>query len=181
MTNRFSSICRMVLLTLLFVEISACDDEPSKKPFLLRSIAFGEDEAMPKTYTCGAGESPPLSFSQVPEEVQSLAIIVEDIDRISGPYTHWTLWNLPRRSVLVQDFETYPVEGATLGTADDGKTLGWLAPCPPEGETHRISFHAYGLDTTLDLPEGANSTLVQKTVDAHIIAEASLTAKAVGR
>jgi Raf kinase inhibitor-like YbhB/YbcL family protein len=169
----------VVVVSAVFLLI-ACDDE---KPmtFIMRSSAFGEKEAMPSDFACGEGISPPLSFSQIPSEVQSLTVVAEDLDRISGTYTHWMIWNLPKRVMLTQDIENWPVEGAVMGTADDGKTVGYLAPCPPKGEIHRIVFRAYGLDGPLDLEEGALRSEFNDAVKNHIVAEASLTAEAVGK
>lgn len=159
---------------------TACEDEPSRKEFGIRSAAFGEMEVMPNTYTCGSGISPPLTFSRVPEEVKSLVVLLEDPDRISGTYTHWMVWGLPPRVVLPADIAAYPVDGAVMGTADDDETVGYLALCPPENETHRAVFRALGLDKTLHLEEGATRSQLDNALSGHIIAEARLTAKAAG-
>jgi Raf kinase inhibitor-like YbhB/YbcL family protein len=164
---------------LFLLLLGACDETP-REEFEMRSGAFSEKEAMPKAYACGAGISPPLTFSGVPEEVKSLVVLLEDPDRVSGTYTHWMVWGLPPKVVLPADIETYPVEGAVMGTADDGKTVGYLAPCPPKGEIHRAVFRALGLDEMLDLEEGADRSRLDDALSGHIIAEAQLTAEAVG-
>jgi Raf kinase inhibitor-like YbhB/YbcL family protein len=173
---------RVTAVFLLFTAAApACDEDDSRKVFIVRSSAFGEKETMPNAYACGSGVSPPIFFSQVPEEVKSLVLILEDPERISGTYTHWMIWGLARMVILPQDIESTPVKGAVMGTADDKSTVGYLAPCPPDNETHNVVFRALGLDKDLDLEEGASRAQLDKAVKGHIIAEAELTAKAVGR
>ena len=164
---------------LLLLLVCACDETP-REAFEMRSGAFGEKEVMPKAFTCGAGISPPLTFSKIPDDVKSLVVLLEDPERISGNYTHWMVWGLPPKVVLPSDIDTYPVDGAIMGTADDGKTVGYLAPCPPEGEVHEVVFRALGLDEMLSLEEGADRAQLDAALEGHVIAEARLNAKAVG-
>jgi hypothetical protein len=113
--------------------------------------------------------------------VKSLVVVVEDPDRVSGTYTHWMIWGLPPKIVIPEDIDTYPVEGAVMGTADDEKTVGYLKVCPPEGEVHRVVFSAFGLDEPLSLEEGGSRKQLDAAMAGHIIAKAVLTAKAVGK
>jgi Raf kinase inhibitor-like YbhB/YbcL family protein len=159
---------------------SACEDD-KLIPFVIGSSAFSENEAMPNVFTCGDGISPPLSFSEIPDEVESLVVVAEDLDRISGIYTQWMIWNLPPKVMVTEDVNGFPIEGAVMGTADDSKTVGYLAPCPSKGDIHRIVFRAYGLDRPIDLKEGANRAQFDAAVRKHRIAEAALTAEAVGK
>ena len=168
------------LLYVLLLCVAACDDAQDRGTFIIRSGAFGENEALSNKYACGSGISPPLTFSQIPQGVKSLVVILEDPDRISGTYTHWMLWGLPSAVVLPADIETYPIDGAVSGTADDGKTVGYLGPCPPKGETHRAVFIALGLDEAPSLARGADRAALDRATAGHIIAEARLTGKAVG-
>ncbi len=173
------NLAMFAFLIALLCGAAACD-EAERKEFIMRSDAFGEQEALPDKFACGSGISPPLTFSRVPEEVKSLVVILEDPDRISGTYTHWMVWGLPRAVVLPADFDAEDVDGAVMGKADDGKTVGYEAPCPPKGETHRAQFIALGLDKMLSLEEGANRAALNRAVAGHIIAEARLTGMAVG-
>ncbi len=175
---KHSSLTAVASLTLLL--FAGCDDDADVREFVIRSPAFGEKEAMPSKYACGAGISPPISFSLIPDKVESIVLIAEDKDRISGVYTHWIMWNLPSRIMIHENISDYPIDEAILGTADDEKTVGYLAPCPPKGETHKIVFKAYGLDTHINLEEGASREQLNKTIQNHIVAKASLTALAIG-
>ncbi len=181
MKKHLTASQRSALVAVLIACLHFGCDEDEIKTFVIRSSAFGEKETMPSQFACGAGISPPLSFSRVPSEVKGLAVIAEDLDRLSGAYTQWMMWNLPSKVMITEDVESFPIEDAVMGTADDGKTVGYLAPCPPKGEAHRIVFRAYGLDAPLGLGEGATRATFDDRVNKHKIAEASLTAKAVGK
>lgn len=67
--------------------------------FFLTSTAFSNEGHIPRKYTRdGAGAqvdiSPPLEWYNVPEETETLAIIVEDVDAPDPddpivPFVHW--------------------------------------------------------------------------------------------
>ena len=53
--------------------------------------------------------------------------------------------------------------------ADDGKTVGYLAPCPPAGNPHRYVFKAFALDTGISLEAGAAREQLEEKMDGHIL------------
>jgi Raf kinase inhibitor-like YbhB/YbcL family protein len=60
------------------------------------SDAFNENGFIPPRYTCdGEDVNPALNFDHIPEEAQSLAIIVDDPDAPAGTWVHWVIWNIP--------------------------------------------------------------------------------------
>ena len=67
----------------------------------ISSAAFAHGGSIPKRYTCdGADVSPPLAWSGVPTNAQSLALIVEDPDAPDpkapkNTWIHWILYNIP--------------------------------------------------------------------------------------
>src|SRR5438093_1568148 len=62
----------------------------------VRSAAFAAGQLIPKKYTCdGVNASPPLSWSGVPKQARTLALIVNDPDAPAGDWVHWVLYNLP--------------------------------------------------------------------------------------
>ena len=69
--------------------------------FELRSSHFTDLGQMPSTYTCeGQDVSPQLSWSNVPADTKSLALIVDDPDAPdpAAPkmmWVHWVLYDLP--------------------------------------------------------------------------------------
>jgi Raf kinase inhibitor-like YbhB/YbcL family protein len=58
--------------------------------FALETSAFGHVQAILGRHTCdGEDLSPPLSWTNLPDETRSLALIVDDPDASSGVFTHW--------------------------------------------------------------------------------------------
>jgi Raf kinase inhibitor-like YbhB/YbcL family protein len=145
----------------------------------LRSSAFGEGERIPSDFTCeGADMSPPLAWSGVPENAQSLAIIVEDPDASMKDWTHWLIYDLPvslsqlpAGIIAGQDF----FGGGSQGR-NDFKQLGYGGPCPPSGE-HRYLFKIYALDAMLQLKPGASKQELLRAMQGHILAEGALTGR----
>jgi Raf kinase inhibitor-like YbhB/YbcL family protein len=136
------------------------------------SKAFPRNGSMPGKYSCdGENVSPPLTFSGIPEQAQSLALIMEDPDAPGGVFTHWVLWNLPPDIGGLP--EDYQASGAVQsGSNSFGKT-GYGGPCPPDG-THRYFFKVYALDTTLDLDSGADKDAVLGAMSNHGLTEGQL-------
>ena len=62
----------------------------------LKSSVFSEGGNIPAEYTCdGKDMSPPLAWSGVPQNAQSLAIIADDPDAPIGDWVHWVVYDLP--------------------------------------------------------------------------------------
>lgn len=148
---------------------------------IITSTAFASGEYIPAKYTCdGENINPPLTFSKVPKNAQSLALIVEDPDAPSGIFTHWVLYNIP--PATIQILENEAPRGSALGMTDFGKTE-YGGPCPPaspqahRGEssgTHRYFFKLFALDTMLNLPPRALKKDVEEAMKNHILESATL-------
>lgn len=145
-------------------------------PLEISSDAFEDQGQIPPRHGLCPDQtnlSPPLSWSNVPPDAQSLALICMDTD---ADFVHWVIYN-------VQATATGLSEGVpSLGELDDGALqgpndygeMGYGGPCPPPGETHTYVFTLYALDTTLDLPAGTDAQVVLQAAQQHIIAEAAL-------
>lgn len=145
----------------------------------LESTAFSNGELIPVLYSVdGAGISPPLRISDVPDGTRSLALVVEDPDiprtrRPSGMFDHWTVWNLPADLLELATGATPPGE---VGLSSYG-THDFVAPAPPAGGgEHRYYFYLYALDTKLDLlpSETTTKTDLYTAMTGHVVAVASL-------
>lgn len=137
----------------------------------ITSTVFENNKRIPSKYTCdGENINPPLTFSQVPKEAQSLVLIVDDPDAPSKTWAHWVLYNIP--SSTLQVLENQTPEGAVEGTTDFGEKR-YGGPCPPSG-THRYFFKLYALDTTLDLEGGATKEQVEERMKDHVIDQVQL-------
>lgn len=132
----------------------------------LASAAFSENQMIPQKYTCdGDNLSPPLTISEIPENTQSLVLIMDDPDAPSRTFVHWTMWNIdpstreiPERSVP---------SGAVQGLTDFG-SKGYGGPCPPSG-THRYIFKLYALDEKLSLSENSHREDVEREMADHVL------------
>ena len=146
----------------------------------LSSKVFNEGGIIPLKYTCeGDDVAPPLEWGGVPENAQSLVLIVDDPDAPDPEapkmtWVHWVVYNLPA------DVRGLP-EGATaemlpVGTEqglNDWQNIGYGGPCPPIGR-HRYFFKLYVLDTVLENLNAPTKAAVETAMQGHVIAQAEL-------
>jgi hypothetical protein len=143
----------------------------------LRSPAFPDRGQIPGQYTCdGANTSPPLQWSHVPAGTQSLALIMEDPDAPdpkapTHTFVHWVIYNLPPSPESLAEDRPVPV-GARQG-ANDGKTIGYIGPCPPIGR-HRYFFKLYALDTMLGDLSTPTKRALEAAIREHVLEHAEL-------
>ncbi len=179
---------RLLLLVVLFSTKSLLPlSSKHKEPTLLKeggmtiailSPDFKEGERIPTKYTCeGQDVSPPLTWSQIPPEAKTLALIVDDPDAPIGVFTHWVIFNLPPDSQGLPEAvatEKQLSSGALQGKNDFGK-IGYGGPCPPPGSPHRYQFTLYALDGRLDLAAGVAKKQVLEAIKGHVVAQGQLT------
>lgn len=138
----------------------------------ITSPSFSDSTPIPAQFTCdGKDLSPQLELRDVPEDTQSLTLIVHDPDAPSGNWVHWLLWNISPDVKEIPE-GTVPA-GVIQGTTSSGST-GYHGPCPPSG-THRYIFDLYALDTALNLPSTATDVELKAAMSDHIITQATLT------
>ena len=143
---------------------------------VITSPAFKEGAPIPRRHTCdGDDVSPPLSWTGVPAEAASLALISDDPDAPMGTWSHWVIYSIPPGETGLP--ESVPPErsissGAKQGT-NDFRKIGYGGPCPPSG-THRYFFKLYALDAKLKLDPGATKAQLENAMKGHIIAQAQL-------
>jgi len=150
-----------------------------KMEIKITSSAFNEGELIPKKYTCdNANVSPPLEWSGVPQNANSLALICDDPDAPMGTWVHWVIYNIPANiNKLPENVPTDKVlKNGTLQGANDFLKIGYGGPCPPSG-THRYFFKIYALDSVPDLKPGATKNKLLKAMNGHVIAEGQLMGK----
>jgi len=140
-------------------------------PLSLSSHAFAHGEPIPERHS-GDGEdvSPPLSWSEVPEGAETLALIVDDPDAPSGTFVHWLAWGIDPGQGRLEEGEAAPAEGAG-GFGD----TGYRGPAPPPGHgPHRYFFRLYALDFVPDLEPGASRERLQAAIDGHVLESTEL-------
>jgi Raf kinase inhibitor-like YbhB/YbcL family protein len=142
------------------------------------SSAFTNSDTIPTIYTCeGENISPPLSWSGVPEQAETLALVVDDPDAPNGVFTHWVLYNMPP---IPQNLE----EGASLsdrlseglreGSNNFGEQ-GYGGPCPPRGGgEHRYFFRLYAVDRKLNFTGRVTRDQIMDALEGKTVDEAVL-------
>ena len=143
----------------------------------LRSTAFEEGEMIPAKHTCdGDDVSPPLVWAGTPEETESLALILEDIDSVKGVWSHWVVYGMPpdvnALEEAVAPAKTLP-GGGVQGVNDFGN-VGYGGPCPSDGKTHRYVVRLLALEEALDPGPGATREEVLERIEGHVLYEAEL-------
>lgn len=156
--------------------VSSVKEETTMANIQITSSAFEEGKFIPSKYTCdGADVSPPLKWSNAPQNTKTFALICDDPDAPVGTWVHWVLYNIP--ATITELPEGVPSDktlsnGAIHGI-NDFKKYGYGGPCPPSG-THRYYFKIYALDTELKLAPGAKKSDVEKAMEGHILAKGEL-------
>lgn len=134
------------------------------------SAAFENNTQTPAQFTCdGQNINPSLTLTVLPQETQSLTLIVDDLDALGGTWDHWLLANLQPDSQIAEN--TTPA-GAVVGKNSFGK-VEYDGPCPPSG-THHYRFTVYALDTVLDLPTGFGKKDLEQAMQSHVLDQAQL-------
>jgi hypothetical protein len=147
----------------------------------LTSSAFKDGGKIPSKYTCdGQNISPPLEISDVPKNAKSLVLIMDDPDipdfvkERAGidVWEHWIVFNIPAETKEIPEGRN---PNGVLGKNTGGK-LAYGSPCPPDRE-HRYFFKLYALDSELKLPAGTTKAQIEKAMQGHILAQATLIGK----
>jgi Raf kinase inhibitor-like YbhB/YbcL family protein len=150
----------------------------SQQPMSLKltSSAFQNEGLIPDRHSKQGGNvSPQLSWTGVPEDTVSLALIVDDPDAPSGVFVHWVLYNISPGTTELEEHQPSAPElsnGACQGINGFGEQ-GYGGPQPPSG-THRYVFHLYALDTDTDVPAGLTRQELDGAIEGHVIEEAQL-------
>jgi Raf kinase inhibitor-like YbhB/YbcL family protein len=130
----------------------------------LRSAAFDDGGDIPEVHSCdGANQSPPLSWSDVPDDAAELALVVADPDATGGVFHHWVVTGIPPAA------EGFPAGGLPDGAVQaqgSSDNATWIGPCPPEGEEHHYVFTLYPLKARLRLATGTPLRQALSAIDA---------------
>ena len=143
-------------------------------PFELSSPAFGGGAAIPRKFSCdGDDVSPPLEWSDAPDDAAALALIVDDPD--ARDFVHWVVFDMTgsQSGGLAEGVSASP-DAPPQGSNDFGR-LGWGGPCPPSG-THSYRFTLYALDEPLGLTGTPSADDLRAAMQGHVIADAELSA-----
>ena len=144
----------------------------------LASTAFADGGPIPERYTAdGAGASPPLWWTGVPEDAAELALIVEDADSpLPQPLVHAIVIGLDGRDGSLAEGAI----GADEAEVDTGRnsylTEGWIAPDPPTGHgAHRYAFQLFALSARSGLSGAPGRGALLDAIAGKVIAVGVLT------
>ena len=142
----------------------------------LTSPDLAEGGTFAADLTCdGADSSPALSWSGIPANAGSLALIMDDV---SARFTHWVAFNIPVNAgglpAGAPQGETL-ANGATQGTNDFGVT-GYGGPCPPAGDTHTYRFRLYVLSSPLSAASSVTGPALLDAMTGVVMGWGELTA-----
>ena len=126
------------------------------KNMSLSSSDFKDGGNLPQDFTCdGKGISPPLNWSNVPPNAQSLVLIM---DTIPGPlrpgevdigkHFYLTVFNIP---ITASSISAGATNIGTLGQNFQGKKLGYTPPCSQGMGSKMYSFYLYALSSKLTI------------------------------
>jgi Raf kinase inhibitor-like YbhB/YbcL family protein len=117
----------------------------------LRSPAFSDHELMPERLSRRGGNiSPPLQWSDVPDDASELVLLCEDPDAPGEPFLHWLVTGIDPATGGVGEGEA-PASGREW--PNDFGAVGWGGPQPPVGDDpHRYFFRLYAVSGPLRLP-----------------------------
>lgn len=139
------------------------------------SAAFAMGAPLPERFAC-TNCSPPLSWSGVPTNAQSLAVLCDDPDAPAGDWVHWVLFNLApdARSLPENVARNAQLPGDAVQGLNDYGRVGYDGPCPPPGQTHRYFFKVFALDVRLSLDSKARKPDLLRAMQGHVLAQGAL-------
>jgi Raf kinase inhibitor-like YbhB/YbcL family protein len=132
---------------------------------------WADGDTIPDAYRCAGPEaSPEISWTGVPADAKSLALVLVDED--APEYTHWVVANIdPATSALLAG----SVDPNAVQATNSAGSIGFSGPCPPEGETHAYSLSLYALDQVLEVQNGDDGAAMQDAIYAAAIEAAAVT------
>ena len=138
----------------------------------LTSSAFDDGGAIPAKHTGDAEDiSPSLSWTDVPDDAKSFAVICHDPDAPlvkPGTYgfVHWVLYGIPGSMSELPEGVADCVQGV-----NDFGNEGYGGPAPPPGHgTHHYFFWLLALDSSPDLPAGLTMWELLERIESSVIA-----------
>ena len=121
----------------------------------INSPAFKDGEKIPKKYGCkyngGNNISIPINFLNVPNDTQSIVLIIDDPDakKVAGKtWVHWILSDIPPETKYLDEVKDGKVGIGVTGKNSD-RSKKYVGPCPPKNE-HKYNIKAYSLNTKLE-------------------------------
>ncbi len=155
---------------------SAPSGQPRWKlvPMLIESKAFDDGGIVPLKYSFyGTNTMPDFKISNLPDDTQSIAIILHDLDVApafnSDDNLHWLAWNIPATVPVTQIEEGKLPDGAVNGRGRPYMGMG--APNGPR--YHHYVFEFYALNAKLDIPATGSRPELLEAMKGKVLAKAA--------
>ncbi|HBW83979.1 MAG: YbhB/YbcL family Raf kinase inhibitor-like protein [Gammaproteobacteria bacterium] len=173
-----------LLFATLALKVSAQD---APETILVTSSAFDHHGMVPEVNSAyGDNVSIDLSWAELPEGTQQLALICDDpvvveIGMMEQPFVHWVMYNIPASASglpagLPSDaaLDMDSLHGAVNGL-NGLRRPGYFGPRPPaNGQLHAYHFRVYALDEALNLDPGLGKAELLDAMDGHVLATGML-------
>ena len=154
------------------------DDIEQVGELSIEASDFDDDERMPDYVGyVNENENPELRIENVPEDAESLVLVLDDPDArpvVGFTFDHWLTWDIdPDIGTIPRGWEPSEDE-ATVGYNDFVEN-DFSGPSPPDG-AHRYRFKLFALDSELGLEPEARKAVVQMTagMEAEVLAATQL-------
>jgi phosphatidylethanolamine-binding protein (PEBP) family uncharacterized protein len=143
--------------------------------FTLLSSAFVDQGTLPAAYTCdGAGTSPPLSWTGVPEGSAELALLLTT-EALDGLKWNWVLYGIPPTLTSLPEGS---MGTASAGLTSDGPLLQYAPPCSMGPGAKQYVFTLYALSDAAPItvaPEQVSGAYLTAAISDRTITSRTLT------
>ena len=146
----------------------------------LWSEAFEAGEQIPVRYTKdGDNISPPLRWSEVPQEARSLVLFFENTTpQTEKPFLHWLAYGIPPHIDGLREGYKHKAEPGEPPELRHGRNaignVGYDGPLGSVRRTMRLRFRLCALDQPLDLAAGSDEGTVTLAMSGHVLDEAEV-------
>lgn len=146
----------------------------------LSSPTFEDSAEIPLRFTRdGENQSPALVWDHLPEETQSLALIVENPNGVIDPVVHWALYNIsPEKRELPEGIVRTPqVSGIGTQGINHFFRTGYDGPCATDSSGSCYTFKLFALNLPPNLSGGLSAQDLMKSIQRHTLAQAEWSGK----
>jgi Raf kinase inhibitor-like YbhB/YbcL family protein len=142
----------------------------------IASSAFHNGERIPVVFTAdGLGVSPPLVWGNIPDDTESVVLLIEDADSPTPlPLVHAIAWDLAPVDTELPAGALSDERHAALGR-NSFLARTYLPPDPPRAHgPHHYAFQLFACDRTLQFDSAPGRTRLIDALTDHTIAKGLL-------
>lgn len=179
---RALAICGLLLSASAGAALAQQAAAPAPPPMTLTSTSFVDGGALADKNTAVSAKpvSPQLSWANPPAGTVSFALIVHDLDAVTGKssedHLHWGIFNIPASvTSLAEGQPNVPQlpDGSIQIKSSAPFVDGYRGPAFRGTSFHHYAFQLYALDTKLALGPDASRPDMLKAMDGHILSMAA--------